>query len=153
MRYIHFTTVGKPKVDEEPLVWTADGRPLDLYHESQEHFMAAVQMKRRQEAERHAAGAAAEGSAKKKVKKGEQSAMKFNKLDFFALVIAEKLWKPSLVLRHVQTKASQEVRLWVSRCQEKLPALLKQAKQWDGAPMDAGQEEESKLGLVHRIAG
>ena len=151
VRYLHFATTHKPVVDETPLTWTPDGSTVNLYAESQENWCAHVQKRRREEAERRAA--AGETASRGRTKKTKtDKAHKFDKLDFYALVIAEGLWKPSMVLAYTQKQASQESRRWVSRNQNQLPDLLKQAKQWRDAPEDAQRDAETEWALIQRLS-
>jgi hypothetical protein len=69
------------------------------------------------------------------------------------LVATENLWKPSVILRYAREKASQEVRTWLVRYQEKLPTLLLQARQFQDAPLDAERDSQTEWGLVQHLAG
>lgn len=56
VRYGAFATERKPHVDVTPLVWTASGKSLSLFEESQEPFNAAALKKRREAAAQVAPG-------------------------------------------------------------------------------------------------
>ena len=74
-RYVTHVTEKKPVVDDNPLPFTHDGSTLDLHAESQEPFVAQNVKRKREKAEAA----------------GEDNKVRFTKLDFTALVLAERL--------------------------------------------------------------
>jgi hypothetical protein len=148
VRYGVFTTERKPKVDEQPLTWSVDGQPLDLYEESQEPFSALGVRRRREVAETRAAAVAVCAPFHKKAK----TADRFGKMDFTALVIERQLGTPSAVMQYVQTKGSLAMQAFVSKHQRRLKELLQEAKEWEGAGATAEGEKETDWALIQRLA-
>ena len=106
VRYGVFTTARKLQVDDEPLVWTRAGAPLDLYAASQEPWNAGAVKRRRETAEQKAAAGALEPGAKKE-------RVKFTVMDFKALVLSEGFRTRNAVMTYVQQKGSAEMQRWV----------------------------------------
>ena len=93
LRHLHVATPKKPEVDKDLLVWTWDGRDLDLDEKSKEPFVANAWRKRR---ERMEAAPLVEG----------KKAPNFNKLDLTALIISKHLRTKASLLSCVQDSGS-----------------------------------------------
>ena len=146
VRYDTFTTATKPKIDEEPLVWQANGGELNLFEESQEPFIARVAKRRREQAATKAAGVAFASGTKVK-------AERFSTVDFKALVLAEGLKTPNAVMEYVQLKGSVAAQEFVSRHQARLRQFLEEAEVWSQAPEAAAKERQSDWSLLEQLAG
>ena len=137
------TTARKPMVDANPVQWAKNGVPLNLYEESQEPFNAKALKRRREAVE-------ARGNGDDKPDEGAK--VKFTKLDFHALVIAENLETPAAVMAYVQDKASLAAQAYIARSQRRLPELLEEAHAWGAARAEAAIERESDWALLQRFA-
>ena len=100
VRYLHIPTNRKRRVDRKPEVWTRDGRTLNLYEMSQQPFQASAWKADR---ERRASEPLHEKTGK--------NTERFTKLDFNALILAERLLTPSAVIEHVMEKGSLVMQL------------------------------------------
>ena len=109
-------------MDREPELWTHDGRQLNLYEESQEPFQASAWKRKRE------LRVSAPIDNKHKVKRE-----RFNKLDFTAVVIAQRLLTVSQVLSYAQEKGSDEMKCWVANRQRKLKEFIQDALEWETA--------------------
>ena len=134
------TTDHKPVADQGPLVWTRDGRTLNLFKECQEPFNAHIWIARRE-------ARLSEPLAKKKARKE-----RFSHLDFKALALKHNLLTPSAVLEYFQASGSPEMMLWVSGHQKKLKELIKEAIEWGAASQKAQLERETEWQLMERLA-
>jgi hypothetical protein len=140
VRYGAFATARKPYVDLTPLQWTADGTVMNLYHESQEPFTATALKRRREQREQHPDPQDA----------GQNS--RFTKLDFTAVVIAERLKTPNAVMEYVQGKGSAAMQKYVNLNQRKLKEFIVDAWEWHSAAENAAKERESDWALIRRLA-
>jgi len=138
LRYLVHTTPKKQEVDKDRYVWTCDNRVLDLYHESQESWMAPVWKRRREENE----NAASAGFAKK---------AKFTKLDLTALILEKGLTTKAKLLEFTQDHGSASMQLFVNSWQRTLKELLEDAREWGNAREAAKAERESDWDLVRRF--
>jgi len=141
IRYLHKTTDHKKVVDKGPLVWTRDGRELNLASECEEPFIAQAwncQRERR----------VSEPFDPKKFKNKEP----FTKLDFSALVLAKRLATPNAVLTHVMEKGTHAMKLWVHTRQCRLKQFIREAYDLEAAKGKAELEKETEWELVERLA-
>ena len=140
VKYLHQTSEHKPVVDRDPLVWTRDGRKLNLFDECNEPWQVKGWVANRERR-------CSEPMSKKQKKKE-----RFNHLDFKALVLQENLFTPSAVLTHFQEKGSAEMQLWVSGRQRKLKELIQEAVEWGAASAQAKLEKETEWQIIERRA-
>jgi hypothetical protein len=141
VRYLTVPSPKKPTVDSEPLAWTSDGSPMNLFEEAQEPYSAKA-CKRRREAAAHAA-----------VEKGEkQKREQFTKLDFTSLVLAESLTTPDEVMSYVQDKGSVAMQAYVNRVQRRLKEFIDDAGAWQAAKSRVEASKETDWQLVERVA-
>ena len=145
VRYGVFATEHKAQLDPQPLTWTADGSPLDLYEESQRPWSAEGVKKRREALEAQSAAASGANANKR--------AARFTKLDFNALVLSRQLQTPSQVMLHVQKHGSRAMQEFVTKNQRRLKDLLQEAADWQQAESTAALEKESDWDLIQRLAG
>lgn len=143
LRYGTTATEHKPVVDATPLIWTHDSKPLDLFAESQEPFMASVVRKRRE--------VAAMRPDPAKVAKGASSE-KFTKFDLMALIISEDLKTPAAILVYVQRHGSTAMQAFVNRQQGRLNEHIAHAHEWSAAEVTVQEESESEWTLLQRLA-
>ena len=151
IRYLHFTTERKQKVDREKISWTPDGRDLDFYYESQEPFIAHAYKARREMREAQAHAQEAHGQMHKKGHKASASS-RFTKLDFIALAIAKSFETPAGVLEYAQAHGSEILRNFVAKHQRCLAEYLEDAKQWSAAADVAAKERQSDWDLIQQLA-
>ena len=146
VRYIHFTSEKKCQVDTDKLCWSASGAELNLYEESQEPWTAAAYKAKREarDVRKHADDAAPSA--------GKRGKLKFEKLDFYALVQECKLSSPAAVLHYAQDRGSHAMREFVVKNQRKLDDLLSDVKQWASAAEVAADERRSDWQLVNKLA-
>ena len=142
VRYCVVPTDHKPQVDQTPLVWTSDGKELNLFEEAQEPFNAKALKKRR---EMLSLAPAPEGKQPK--------VARFNKMDLTSLILAEGLRSPAEVMAHVQEKGSLEMQAFVNKVQRRLPEYLEDAKAWSTAQASAAAAKETDWQLLVRTAG
>ena len=147
LRYITMATERKQHVDAEPLVWTADGRPLNLFEASQAPWNAATLKKRR---EARALAPPEEPACKKGKNSGTRE--RFGKMDLVSLILAESLTSPAQIMAYVQTKGSLVMQDFVSRQQRHLKDILAEARDWAGAEATAAGEVETDWSIVQRLA-
>ena len=147
LRYITMATERKQHVDAEPLVWTADGRPLNLFEASQAPWNAATLKKRR---EARALAPPEEPACKKGKNSGTRE--RFGKMDLVSLILAESLTSPAQIMAYVQTKGSLVMQDFVSRQQRHLKEILAEAHDWAGAESTAAGEVETDWSIVQRLA-
>ena len=138
LRYGVVPTPGKPAVDASPLTWSADGSAIDCFAESQEPFVAVAWRGQREAQDKAAAAAGV--------------AMKFNKLDFNALVLSKSLRTRAQVLAFVQDHGTAAMQAWVARNQRHLDQHLAEAEEWGRARADAAEEELTDWARVCRAA-
>ena len=139
-RYLQKTTDHKPIVDRDPVVWTRDGRKLNMFKECQEPFQVNLWVARRE-------ARLSEPISEKKAKKE-----RFTHLDFKALVLKHSLLTPNAVLEYFEENASPEMMLWVSGHQKKLKELIKEALELGAASKKAKLERETEWQLIERLA-
>lgn len=140
VRYGVMATTRKPEVDGAPLVFTQSGQPLNLFEESQEPWNANAQKRRREAA---AVVAAASAVAKK---------VRFNKMDFTAVVIDKGIRTPAGFLSHVQQQGTVEMQMFASRSQRRLREYIDDAWEWNNAQSVASQEMQSDWSLLAALA-
>lgn len=140
IRYGHIPSETKPNVDQEPYSWTADGRALDLYAESQEPFMAKAWKRRREENDKKAA------TGEKKTR------ATFTKLDLTALVLDQGLQTKAAVMEYSQDNGSAAMQVFVHQNQRKLKDFLEDASEWAAAREVACSERESAWDRLCRMA-
>ena len=145
VRYLTRTTDKKKQVDRTPDAWTKDGSVPNLYEMSNEGWGAKLHKRRREQAAMAPAEQVQERSAKR-------TKEVFGKLDLYALVVADDLLTPRKVMAHVQTKGSLAMQNFVARNQRKLPELIEEALEWEGAPKRAKEDDESDWDLIQRKA-
>ena len=147
VRYLHFTTEHKQKVDDSKIFWTASGDALDYYKESQEPWTAKAYKAKREQAEAQACADVAAGKRKKGNHEG-----KFEKLDFMSLVLEETLDTPAKVLQYAQENGSAGMRSFVTRNQRRLAEFIADSHQWADAPAVAADERRSDWEVVKSLA-
>ena len=128
IRYLHVPSSKKPVVDTTLVVWTHDGRDLDLTELAREPFAAEAWRKRREAAE---AKAAVE----------EKTPAAFTKLDFMALVLSKHLHTKASLLSYVQDHGSPAAQLFASKHQRRLTEFIGDAQEWADAKATAGFEK------------
>ena len=143
VRYLCVPTETKPAVDAEPLAWSQDGTPVNLFEASQEPFNAKALKARREKTVLQPAPA---GSSKR------VKTEPFTKLDFTALVIAEGLETKNAVMAYVQEKGSAAMQSFVHRHQRRITDFLHEASDWAAATSAAKAEQETDWALLQRLA-
>ena len=138
VRYLHCTTPHKPTVDQQPELWTRDGRKLNLHEECQEPFQAGAWNQLREN----------RVSAPFATKPKKDS---FNKLDFAALVLQHRLLTPNTVLDYVFDKGSKAMQMWVHSRQRKLKEFIQDALEMENARPAAKLEKETEWALIERL--
>jgi len=138
LRYIVCTTEKKPEVDQERVVWTAEGETCDPEEESRQPYQAAAWRKNREKRDNQ------------DLAKGKSCT--FTKLDFISLVISKELHKKSSVLRYVQDHGTDAMRVFVTNNQRKIKDLLEDAAEWRDAREVAAEEELTDWALLARAA-
>lgn len=139
IRYVHVPTPKKPVTDQNPFVWTRDGRLLDLVDLSNEPWTAVAWRKRRQAEE---AKAAIE----------ETKAPSMNKLDFYALVISKHLHTKASLLAYVQDYGSVGVNLFVAKNQRLINQFIEDAHEWEDAKRAAMSEKLTEWDILVKAA-
>ncbi len=135
LRYLHVATPKKPVVDKDKLVWTWDGRDLDLDEKSKEPFVANAWRKRR---ERMEAAALVEG----------KKAPNFNKLDLTALIVSKHLHAKASLLSYVQDYGPTATQLFVKKHQRRIMEYIEDAQEWAEAKVIAGAEKMTDWDIV-----
>ena len=143
VRYICVPGGTKVTVDAEPLAWSQDGRPVNLFEASQEPFNAHALKARREKAAMDPGPAAASKRAKTE---------RFTKLDFTALVIAEGLGTKNAVMAFVQEKGSTAMQSFVHRNQRRLADFVSEAFEWSAAASATKAEQETDWAMIERLA-
>ena len=139
LRYLVFPTLKKPIIDKKDRhVWTWNGEALDLFHESQEPWMAQTWKRRREEHD-----LAVSGGVKKKAK--------FTKLDLTSLILDKGLSTRAALLEFTQDHGSAGMHLFVHQNQRKLKEYLEDAREWEAAREAAKAERESDWEVVCRF--
>lgn len=146
LRYISTPSQSKPIIDATPLSWTSNGSVLNLFEESQQPFNAKALKRRREEKAMEPVVLAGQ------VTKGPKKVEVFRKLDFTALVIAERLDTESQVMAYVQTKGSASMQAFVNKSQRRIKEYIEDAMQWSKAQATAVAEVESDWALIERLA-
>ena len=145
VRYLTRTTEKKRQIDRDPDPWTKDGSVPNLFELGNEGWNAKALKRRREQA----AMAPAEEGGKRGAKRAKET---FGMLDFYALVVAEGLKTPRKVMAHVQTKGSIAMQNFAARNKRRLPELIQDAQEWDGAQAAAKEDDESDWDLILRKA-
>ena len=131
VRYGTHVTKHKRLIDSHPLCYSADGRPLRLYEESQEPWCAAVAKRRREQAVCQKNIDTAEKTPKR---------VRFTVLDLKNTILAESLFTPAAILRHCQERGDEASRDFVAKNQRKLQGLIEEAQEWRDAKTRAQTE-------------
>jgi hypothetical protein len=130
IRYLHVATPRKPRVDANPVMWTSDGRALDLTELSREPFIAIAWRKR---GEKQEALATLE----------DKKAPAYNGLDLKSLILSKHLHTKASLLAYVQDYGSPACQLFVSRNQRRVNEHIEDAQEWADAKSAAGEEKMS----------
>ena len=152
VRYGYCTTPKKLQVDKEYVVWTADGKLLNMAKEIEEPYSAVALRARREQKERLTyeqplGTEAAKYPFKKKVAK-----QPFTKLDFYALVETEGFKTSADVMKYSKKHGCAQLQVWVSRIQKSLPEYLSQAKDRMEAEETPEKERLSDWDLIKKLA-
>jgi hypothetical protein len=138
LRYCVSTTERKQEVDEERVVWTYMGETCDPEEESRKPYQAAAWRKNREKRDNEDL---AHGKS-----------CTFTKLDFISLVISKELHKKSCVLRYVQDRGTDAMRVFVANNQRKIKDLLEDAAEWRDAREVAAEEDLTDWALLAKAA-
>ena len=139
LRYIVVATPKKPLVDEQVLVWSESGKPVDLVAMSQEPWTSAAWHKRRETRE-----------AKAVVE--EKRAPAYNKLDFMALIMSKHLHTKASLLAYVQDFGSTAAQLFTSKNQRRLVSFIEDAQEWADAKTESVLERMSDWEMLCKAA-
>ena len=138
--YGHFTSPKKPKVDDDPLLWSlgsgtwratvpnAGPAPFDLYEDCQEPWTASAWLGKRKKRDREAGG---EG----------KGAGPWTKLDFKSLVLSKNLRSKKKVLAYAHEHGTASLQAYVSNHQRRLQEFIDDALEWEAAPAEAAMEK------------
>ena len=141
VRYGHIPSEKKLEVDQEPFQWSANGKVLDLFGESQQPWCAPSWRKRREaEAKDVAAG------------KKKQRGPAFSKLDLTALILDNELTTRAAVLEFAQKRGTHAMQTFVHQHQRKIKEFLEDSREWQAARQDALLERETDWALLCRAA-
>jgi len=121
-------------VDQDYLVWVAEGEKCDVFAESQEPWNAYAWRSRRERKDKEAATV------------GKPAV--FSKLDFTTLVLSKGLSTRAAVLRYVQDHGTEAMRVFTSKNQKRLTELLADAKEWQAARQVAAEEDLTDWALL-----
>ena len=138
VRYGHVPSPKKPTVDPDPLVWTHDGRTIDLYAESQEPWLARAWKARR---EAHECESARKGKG-----------AKFNKTDLTSLILTERLFTKAAIMRYAKQHGTAAMVTFVNGHIRQLKEYIEDALEWDGAEDAEFRENETDWALLCRTA-
>ncbi len=139
VRYLHVPSPKKPVVDDNPEIWTFDGRNLDLTELSREPWLAHAWRRRREAME---TTAAVEG----------KKAAAFNKLDFMALVLSKHLHTKASLISYVQEHGSPAAQVFTSKHQRRVVEYIEDAQEWEEARATAVSERLSDWEILCRAA-
>lgn len=134
LRYGVCTTEKKQEVDEDRVVWTADGEVCDAEEESREPYQAPAWRKKREKRDN------------KELAKGKPCT--FTKSDFNSLVLSKGLQKKSTFLRYVQDHGTDAMRAFATNNQRRLREFLEDAVEWRDARQVAAEEELTDWALL-----
>jgi hypothetical protein len=134
VRYGHIPSEKKPVVDTEPWQWTASGKELDLFAESQDPYNAEAQRKRR---EKKDADAIAQGRR-----------ATFGKFDLNNVILSKHLHTKAALLAYVQDYGTAAMQSYVSNNQGELNQIIKEAQEWEDAKRAARKEAQTDWELL-----
>ena len=138
LRYGVFPSEHKPHVDQDYLVWFAEGETCDVFAESQQPYNSKAWRGRREQKDKEAAAVGKPAT--------------FSKLDFTSLVLSEGLSTRAAVLRYVQDHGTEAMRAFTCKSQKRLTELLADAKEWQFARQVAAEEDLTDWALLCRAA-